>query len=137
MISLAGMLLLGIRETLKISEVNDDLGSVGRDKASSCPLRVIPHQSQLPEEQSSLKNGDAKQQASEPRKPIRIIRDPLRFERQFFVDYRFFFALTLGFVGLLFGVWGGEYFYRERGLVGAALVGCGWLCGWIAWGLIL
>jgi hypothetical protein len=43
-------------------------------------------------------------------------------------------ALSLLLIGLLFGVWSGLYFYRQRYLIGAALVGCGWLCGWCVLG---
>ena len=36
---------------------------------------------------------------------------------------RFFAGLTLCLVGILFGLWGGENFYRERFFIGAALMG--------------
>jgi hypothetical protein len=107
------------------------LSSLGRHFSIS---HTLAHVAQLPEEKPSLEYGDAKQRNREGGQPIRIIRDPLRFEGKFFVDYRFLLALALLLIGLLFGVLSGEYFYRERYLIGAALVGCGWLCGLFALG---
>jgi hypothetical protein len=88
----------------------------------------------LPHEQAGLTNGHDKEEHRKESEPVRIISDPLRFKSEFLVNYRFFFAVTLGLLGLLFGVLSGKYFYRERYLVGAALIGCGWLCGLFALG---
>jgi hypothetical protein len=65
--------------------------------------------------------------------PKRIIRDPLRFGSKFSVYFRFFAPLSLYLVGFFFGIWSGEYFYRERNLIGATLFGCGGMCGLCAW----
>src|SRR6266550_5152626 len=117
---------------------------VGRRSPISCGIgsnsrvfHALAHIAQLVEKQGGLQDGNAEKHNSEPREPVRIVRDPLRFESQLFVNYRFLLAVALGLVGLLFGIWGGENFYRERYLVGATLVGCGWLCGLFAWGWLL
>jgi hypothetical protein len=60
----------------------------------------------------------------------------LRFKTQFFINSGFFYALAIFLLSLLFGIGSGEYFYRERRLIGTALLGCGWLCGLWAWWLI-
>ena len=73
--------------------------------------------------------------ASEFSEPKRIVSDPLRFKGEFFVDDRFLFSFTILLVGLLLGALSGQYFYRERYLIGSALIGCGWCCGLIAWWL--
>ena len=66
---------------------------------------------------------------------LRIVSDPLRFESDLFINHRFLSSFMLLLLGLLFGIWSGKYFYRERFLVGAALVGIGWLCGMIGFGI--
>jgi hypothetical protein len=103
-------------------------GALGDIQVDAGLLRLAAHQTQLPNEQSRLRRGDAKQEDREQRKPIRIVRDPLRFESELFVNFRFLLALMILLVGFLLGIWGWQYFYRERYLIGAALIGCGWLC---------
>ena len=68
---------------------------------------------------------------------VRIISDPLRFESQFSVDFRFLIAVALGFFSQLSSVGSGEYLYRERHWVGATLFGSGWLCGLIGWWIVV
>ena len=65
--------------------------------------------------------------SSEPGKPRRIVSDPLRFEGEFSINLRFFCVLMLVPLSLFFCVWGGQYLYRQRRLIGAALIGCGGL----------
>jgi len=52
------------------------------------------------------------------------------------VDFRFLIPILLLLFGLLIGAWSGQYFYRERYLIGATLVSCGWLCGLCAWWIV-
>jgi len=97
-------------------------------------FKTFEDEPQLPYEQSSLCDSGAKQENCEQRKPVRIVRDPLRFESEFFIDFRFLLALVILLIGLLLGIGSGLYFYRERYLIGAALIGCGWLCGLLVLG---
>src|SRR5262245_5955312 len=48
-------------------------------------LHTAAHVAQLNPEQRNLTNRTAEQQQSEPSKPNRIVRDPLRFESKLFV----------------------------------------------------
>jgi hypothetical protein len=98
-----------------------------------CSLTGVLQLKKLPNEQAGLNDRHEYQANREPRKPVRIVGDPLRFESEFFVDYRFLFSCVLGLIGLFFGVWSGHHLHRERYLVGAALIGCGWLCGLFGW----
>jgi hypothetical protein len=109
-------------------------GATGRSRRDSCILHTLTHVAELPDEQSGLQDSYAEQRNGEGGEPIRIIRDPLRLESEFLVNYRFIPALVVLLVGLFFGVLSGQYFYRERYLVGAALVGCGWLCALLGLG---
>jgi hypothetical protein len=105
-----------------ISGISRYLRSFG---SGSGIVQTFPHIEQLPNEKPGLQNGNAEQQNGERRQSIRIVRDPLRFKSEFFVDFRFLLALAVLLFGLLLGVLGGEYFYRERYLVGAALMAAG------------
>jgi hypothetical protein len=69
-----------------------------------------PHIKQLPDEQRSLDNSDTEQKHSEQNKPIRIIRDPLRFESKFFIDFGFVLSLTFLFIGVGLGFGVGSIF---------------------------
>lgn len=75
------------------------------------------------------------QQESETRKTIRIVSDPLRLEGQLPIKDQFFFFVLFIF-GLLFGGLSGEYFYRERYFIGAALLGFGFSCAFLSWRLL-
>jgi len=75
---------------------------------------------------AACKTRSAKQPNRERCQPVRIISDPLRFEASFVSVIAFLaassFALSarvaLLLLGLLFGIWGGQNFYRERFLIG-------------------
>ncbi len=103
--------------------------------------KTAADEQQLPYEQCGLQDRSAKQPNRERCQPVRIISDPLRFESELCVSYCFLGvelrslgAVALLLLGLLFGIWGGQNFYRERFLIGVALIGCGWLCGWCVLG---
>jgi hypothetical protein len=107
-------------------------------------METLADQSQLPYEQSNLHNSSAEQKQREDGQATSVrtqgmglISEPLRFISQFFVNPGFFGPFLLLLLGLLFGAFGGENFYRERYFVGSALIGCGWLCGVGAWVLYL
>ena len=97
--------------------------------------QAFANEQQLPDEQSSLQNGDAKKHQSGRRQPPRIVSDPLRFKGQIGIGFRFFFSVALLFLDLALGPLSGQYFYGQRYLIGATSIGCSWLCGLIAWGL--
>jgi len=80
-----------------------------------------------------LGDRDEKKENREKREPVRIVGDPLRFESELFINLRFLVLLGFLLFGLFLGGLAGKYFYCERQLLGAALVGCGWLCGLIVW----
>ncbi len=110
-------------------------------------FQAFSYQSQLPYEQRNLSDRSNEQKQSESREPasissqiFRFIGEPLSLIGEPFVDRRFLVflpSLSLLLFGLLFGVLAGKYFCRERHLVGAALIGCGWLCGLIDWQLAM
>ena len=91
------------------------------------------HVEQLPDKQPGLRDRNAEEEHRKKSEPVRIVSDPLRLESELPVNLRFFVLLGLLLFGLLLGGLAGNYFYRERYLVGAALIGCGWLCGLIVW----
>jgi hypothetical protein len=95
--------------------------------------QTFSDKTQLLPEQGNLPQSDKEQGQSKHPEPKRIISDPLRFVGKFFINRRFLLAFPLLLVGPLFAVGAGEYFYRERALIGAALLGCGWLCAFCAW----
>jgi hypothetical protein len=67
--------------------------------------------------------------------PKCVVSNSLSFDHQLSVVRSFLQPLAMLLFGLLFGVWAGEYFYRERRVIGSALLFCGWGCGLIAWGI--
>ena len=75
------------------------------------------------------------QKTGERREPPRVVRDPLRIKREFLIEKLFFLPFILLLLGLFFGVWRGKYFYDNRRLIGATLIGYGWLCGLLARGI--
>jgi hypothetical protein len=111
-------------------------GSIPSRKGGDLSVsQALSHVMQLNPEEDDLAHGRAKQGKSESRQPKRIISDPLRFESKFSIYFSLLPPVLLLVLGLGFGVLAGENFYRERRVIGAALLGCGWLCGLIAWGL--
>jgi hypothetical protein len=92
-------------------------------------------QSQLPYEKSGLQPGYEGQSACEHGQPERVSGNSFRFESELIIDRRFLLAVTLIFCGLLICASSGLYFYRERYLIGASLIGAGWLCCLGAWSI--
>jgi hypothetical protein len=112
-------------------------GITGRYRGDLRSSSAMTNQNQLPDEKARLGDGNTKKEHSEQCEPARIISDPLRFESDFLIDYRFLAGLAFLLVGLCFGLWSGKYLYDERYAIAAALVGRGWLCGFIGWGIAL
>jgi hypothetical protein len=61
-------------------------GGIGRPFGVA---QAIAEELQLPNEQPRLQDSNNKKQKREPSKPSRIVRDPLRFEGDLFVDFAF------------------------------------------------
>lgn len=110
-----------------------------------CVFGTACYQSKLPPEQEYLAYGGKKQEQRKTSEPfgikcqvVGLICQPLRIVSEPFFDRRLLkllFPVPILLLGLGCGLWGGENFYRKRYFIGAALVGCGWLCGLAAWWL--
>jgi hypothetical protein len=98
-------------------------------------------QQQLPDEHAGLDNGNQEQECRDCGQIPRIVGEPPRIEREPFINSRLFRFLGLGLLGIFLGGLSGQYFYRQRYLIGSALIGSGWLCilaaWWSPWGLAL
>ena len=106
-------------------------------------LYLATHKNQLEAEQNGLQTGHNNDTQREPRKPLRIVGDPLRLEgdlginRRFFgVDARPLCFFLFFFIGLGLCFWSGGYFYNKRYLFGAALSGIGLLFAVVGWGIL-
>jgi hypothetical protein len=62
-------------------------------------LHALTHVAQLPDKQPSLQDRDAKHKQRDESQPPRIISDPLRFESELFINFRF--LVLLGFLFLV------------------------------------
>lgn len=104
---------------------------------SLMPVKVFESRMTVEEllAQHILYNRNSEQETSDRCEPPRIVRDPLRLKGNLLINNFFFLPFALLLLGLFLGIWSGKYFYADRRLIGAALVGCGWLCGLLAWGI--
>jgi hypothetical protein len=101
-----------------------ELGRVGR---FLCGIRrlggdfgVIPHQAQLSQEHANLGRSGAKEEKSEDGgNRSGYSTNP--------IEHRFFIALVLVFLFFVLCLVGGKAPYNDRLLLGAALIGFGWL----------
>lgn len=124
------------REFGSISAISGSMGTfLGRIGSYFSVGQAFADESQLNPEQRDLTNGGGEQRQRKSAEPERIVGDPLRLYRQLSVGLSFLPPFSLLLLGLLCGVGGGNYFYRKRYFIGTALIGCGWLCGLLAWGI--
>jgi len=117
--------------------------NIGINPGALTQFKGFAHVEQLDAKHTGLKHSNNDQPKSEPSKPIRIIRDPLRLEGDFGVNRRFFgidarsfgFFLFL-FIGIGLSFWSGNYFCNKRYLFGSAFLGLGLLFGIGGWGIL-
>jgi hypothetical protein len=126
----------GVPVREKIRDKNER--RVANNQGSFGVVTPDSHVVQLHTEQDRLKNRDNNYAQREATEPPRIVRDPLRFESNFPVDYRFLAALIFLACGLACGVIGGFFIASGNQSLGGCLIAFAIMGGdgyWIIWQL--